>query len=64
MNTESINIITLKSGDHYGADFVNRPHSAVTRNLQQPHKTIFRPVPQIANSSVFRSMNIGGKLCC
>src|SRR6185369_12905997 len=40
MKPDGINIITLKWGDRYGADFVNRLHSAVTRNLKRPHRFV------------------------
>jgi len=40
MNPNGINIITLKWGDRYGADFVNRLHSAVTRNLARSHRFV------------------------
>ena len=40
MDSAPVNIVTLKWGRRYGADFVNRLRSAVARNLPRPHRFV------------------------
>lgn len=38
MTTSAWNILTMKWGTRYGAEYVNRLHHAVQRHLQHPHR--------------------------
>lgn len=38
--SETVNIITLKWGNRYGPEFVNRLHNAVTRHLKRPFQFV------------------------
>jgi len=40
MDSAPVNIITLKWGNRYGAEFVNRLRSAVARNLSRAHRFV------------------------
>lgn len=38
--SDTVNILTLKWGERYGSDFVNRLHHAVARHLRRPHRFV------------------------